>query len=521
MAGRRPSNGSAPRNGMSNKTNAVKAIPKKGETAEEAIARVQKRHPGERVVDPPRERSVSATNRTEIPGRIQEVANPRIPTSVGYPVASGYTFNTDIIRDRFMIGKLQGIVWANSGEWYNATGGVLQTAGVQDTGVNLELSYLLDHMYTFVAKEYMAVNKRVLRDTVLDFSITSATSVSTFAMWLYYYAEAYMHLRGLLGCLNAGNFNLLTSRVSAAVNEQQTHFESVYRRLLLHAAPTMLQTWLDRMCGPKTLGVDEPVIFTGFTFGDEPTMDLTNSTNIKILIDYAGSVLDILDGITAGNDNGANGNHSPDFQRIANTFMLAYGPPHLPGKDISYSPMEVAMQIGQTFTAVDTTPAPHQQFTWPNVHPALAAAEQGVVPMLVPKGLSDEDELTQLFSLIRVAPYSNDTSAFVTVASQPSHVGAICNIIAAKEGSQFGFWAQDTVFAQGIAGVGGVVELNFQNAETEMSVWAAEARHHGTGYNTDARLFRDYDRVYTRTTWMQSNTAQALERMFIASVQGS
>jgi len=415
------------------------------------------------------------------------------PTPVTYGALTGRAVATDVVRDRVMSGKPQVVIVSmGQTEFGFYSGNAAAPANIATIGT------FYGSLYPSIVRILESERSVFIRDTTLD-NAGADTSVET---WLEQYSLAFLALRGLEGWLNAGNINYTTSLISAAINNNLFRLEAALRRLYTFSIPPMLATWLDRLCGPKMIDVDSPIVGHQYMAAGN---DISTSVGAQNCIGLAESALSVL---TAPAANVVN-----DYQRIANTFALAYGPPAtLPRKQVSTDPIDYAMFQTQAMMYADSTAV--KTFTWPNSNPV-----PNTVPLLIPKGATG-DALHQYLTFFRPTVFSNDAVAGVSTAAFADVVGLFQTQQLSTHGTEFVSYGQNGVVGANNSNAAGIVTLGYNQVALDNMFWAAEANAEAVDYTTETRNFRGYDRVYVSVDFLIDETLYALEEIFLASVLG-
>lgn len=411
-----------------------------------------------------------------------------------YVIGSQRTLATDAIRDRVLGDKTSVFMNVTNGAfWSPAINVAFSQNTVGDPTVNTLYSQIVN-MYPMIVRQLESQRLMFVRDTVLD-----NTGTSSLASWLNTYCTAFLYLRGLEGFLNAGNFNYTTSLISNAINQSLFRLEADLRRLYSYAVPPMLVTFLDRLCGPKALDTDSTVVANKVHNTAGPDDISLNTGVIQDLVN-AEAALTLLTAPPAA--------QVADYQRIANTFALAYGEPVVPEpKTLVIDPIEYALVVGCASTFHDTVAA--KDFSYPN----LFATTTGQIPVLVPKG--GGAGIDQLFSLLRTAIYTADPIAGGLDSLISIQIGLCPNTIITGGGSNFLVYTQGGVVAQTDShGVAAVI-IGYNSALATMQVWASEAAHEDVNYLQDVRDFRDWDILYVTNDLLTDETSLLIEKMFL------
>jgi len=377
-----------------------------------------------------------------------------------------------------------------------ATPQYLNTGGVSDAVVDAQFGGLVKSTYSMIVRAIMVDGGMAMKDTVLTNGGTLADSL---AYAINQYCFSFLQLRGLQGCLGAGNVNYTMSLIANAVNQNIFALEGALRRLMTYAVPPKLVRYLDRMCGPIMWSEDDPIIIAGV---GSATSDFTTSAAISSIITGA---VQSLANLTTG--NGAGGQN--DAQAIWNTFAIAYGSPDIPvSKEVQFDPMAYCMQLFQCGSyRNDTTTL---TYTWPNVN------GDTVIPLMIPRGASGEC-LEQAFTLLRPSVYSPDAVAgFNTAAALPCQVGLVSNVPANGVGTSGGYYPQSGAVAQVVNHQAGTKVFPFTDSSLELVPWIPlSGLTTTTNYQADARIFQSIDRVYVTRDMMIEETNFAWEQMWL------
>jgi hypothetical protein len=504
---------------------AIKAIPKSGESEADALARIQARHSGQKVVDPPkygrsngRERGIpSASRGIEITGPREVGAKPwRLATPILHPSYSGRSAATQILRDQYATSKIAVYVtdYAQPSLIEGGAAGVgaswFQTgSAAQDSSVNLTLGGVIQQTYQQVVRQYMATKGRMFPTFTLGNAGTGA-QVFAIAGYLNRFIDAFMMCRNMEGLLNIGDFNFSCQLISGAAMQRMPQIQAVMNRLRSVPVPQMLVDCLDLLCGPKAWDDDSPlVIANAYGSSSAVATDLSLPASLDTILS---AINNNLNQITTG----FAGLTAADMTAISQIFALCYGFPHYTEKVISFDKGEWALITNTAITNDNDTT--NLLLTYPNTNDSNFALSGGaVVPILHPKGV-DNMATKLLYSLFRNAAYSVDAVLGVTnVGAVANQVGLFPNQKATgAHGTVNGLYNQTGGFSASDNHGAGFTPLTFQFALLDLYPWASQVQSNVTGpTGVDARIMHDYDRVYVTPSWLLEETVDLWEHMFL------
>lgn len=520
------------------KAKSIKAFPKRGETSEEAIARVQKAHPGAKVVDPPlgkKPGNAIAMPRTQASrgsgsgldrggrfypfehlnlGGVYTIGEPNM-----YPLYDGRQMGTDAFVDRdFTVFPAVVIYPFGDPEWNFQTG----TSPTTPEGI---LGTYVTNLFSDITRIVMA--KRL--QNISNITLSNPTPAPAFPIsivptslqaWLKLWSYCAITIRSMESMLVASDLNFAMSLISNALMQQLQTIEGLSRQLREFPVPRPLIDWVDRVSGVKAIDDDLPLMvyggcsrFESVSSGPQAT-DLTNQASLTLILTDVANCL-----IKLGNASNTNlnigTNLTTDFTNIVTMFALAYGSQAWPTKGVSNDIGEYWQGCGMAVVADATT-------TNPGYYEAPNAGVSGFTTVLVPRGCPDVSA-KHLLSLMGVSRYGTDAAAFSTTGG-PNMVGLLPSHITNHPATNTNFTVINAYTEAGVnAGVGiqnaGASLVNYKSVEDDLLLWASWAENEVINdYANDRRIFNGLDRVKMRTVDLIDATLAALQEIFLESI---
>jgi len=443
------------------------------------------------------------------------------PESVQRPLYHGRTAGTDIPFDRDYVNKSSVVLWPNCAITWQFGNGVDSFNGVST------LQPIVNSMYSNIVRELQARRLITIRDTVLDNLTPNPVYPGnlqplSLSAWLNSYTVAFLGIRALESILASADYNYTTSLLAAAVNQNLPQLEAAARQLRLFPVPQMLVDLLDKLCGVKIRDAEssETAIIYGLPQLITTGMpDYTLAATVGTALNIIQIALSTLANIPAANPGGVNQN--ADFQRINNTFALAYGNQYQIGeKGVSNDPAEYYMMLNSGFLWVDTTSA--KQYELPNPTQAVQGSSTGIIPTLVHKSTTDEQAKYAL-SLFAGWRYSTDTFGLAN-ATLPNGIGLYQNPnpYASATASNFVTYDPNGGYHSVLENGAAAKTVSWEDPMIELSLWlppaALELITGNSPMAEERRTFSGFDIVKPRVSDMIDATAYWLYNCFLDSI---
>jgi hypothetical protein len=423
---------------------------------------------------------------------------------------TGGTSETDIFFDRDFVTKPSVISVAYSAvQW-----GMNNLNAVVPDPLVLPMRNLINNLYNDIASEYQSRNGRTIRDTLLDNTVVAGSPLSQ-ELWLNIYSSLFMLVRGLESMMAAGNINYTTSLMANVVMQFKPQLVGLKRRLEAVHVPADFVKLLDRLCGVKYIDDDIPVMVYFYGAVGPTVPDLSNTGDVANLILLGNALASAL--IVAGNAAQVN-----DFQRIANTFALAYNNQHLAAmgdKGVSQSLGEYDLFYNSMGSYLQT--APLEAWSSPVNNPASG---QQVIPTFIRKGATEDDSML-LQSLFPGFRYTTDAQPMLSATGVPSFTGllATSNLKGTPftGGTQYGYYNQQGTFLIINQSGAAPAATTYLNTELEVMQSLPYARIAlPNNWFADRRQYREFDILKPTVRHLIDATLYETERIFIESVIG-
>lgn len=437
-----------------------------------------------------------------------EVTFPAQPRPLTESLYDGEVITTDVYRDRVQYARPQIMQFISNIINFSVVTGIQNNSTAhKEVEMTQTLAPFIANLYGSIARNYQAKYNRTIRDTVLTTPGVPGTSEGSLALWIVDHADAYLRLRGLEGWHSAGNFNESTAKVSAQISNFLPRLKNDLRRLMEYKVPKQWLDILDMMCGPYAL--DEDSTAWGCQMGLDPggNFDMSAAVTIDQILDQAETHLSSLAFPNAAANN-------DDYQRIANTFSLAYASEALPGpKKMVYDGVGVALPWSSLQISHDTAGAVTN--SWPNLN--ATGLGSLMVPILVPR-TKKSAACAMMFTAMRPAVVSNDPVTGLADTALASQIGFLNNWQTISTQGNF-FIRYDNINGvhatqQSQAGAGTIIA----GTDNVIFPWEVFAQMELPTYTTESMPWLESIVYYQKYTSMLDQTVRLLEQCWLGPV---
>jgi len=384
----------------------VKAVPKKGETPAEAIARVEKRNPGKKVVDPPSGGKPSYGGRGALtrPSAAGSLLYNRVPAtwdSIGImpfhggPAMAKSHMYTGVEVETLgwfdtLMSKRASLIWIEFSH-FNST-----CSDGTPVAPESMISAYLDTIFVELLQKISQAGRYITQ--------TAIYAAGNLASWLNSYGSAYIELRALQAALALDGFNRECSVVAQVIQQNRFRLEADLARINEISIPPGYRELLDKLCGVYILSESTAPILVGFKTNVVPGAmdDISTGAGVQaILTDAETNIAAIFTGGSA--------------QQIMSVFGALYGPPEAPMPKVPITGENMYFLWNSMMAQYRNTTGP-VTVTAPNV------ASLSIVPIQVPYGTDDP----LFFSLLRPTVYGvTDNIAAPVLAGMLTWGGAV------------------------------------------------------------------------------------------------
>lgn len=499
--------------GPSSNGDVIKAVPKKGETPADAIARVQAAHPGKTVVDPPRGSNSGSSYQGRGARPMGSNALETFAREPTYPVGNsistlrqpiqvltmpdGGTTTTPYGRDPFRVNKTEAFImeypqvhWEN----FNNLGGTADPVAVAVEAKTQQIVGILLDTINY--------NGRFIPNQVLS-------AIADWTTFLNNYTVAFSILYSVLSLPLAANLNPSFRAFATALAGSGNIDRAVYdwkERLQFIPVPHNLPTWLSRLFGVFYSDAEDfaYVAHINTSAAVANVTDFTSASAISTLLGVAETAL------TACETTGA---EAPIIHEI---LAVVYGvPPKLEMPQIHSSQCGFDLHFTHCVQVKDNTSGNFKSTPTPT---SLDAG--GVIPILRRRGNTDYDDV--LSTVLRPAVYSFTTGA----EGANTNSTGLCtfNNLVQNFGRYYGTnaAANNTILTDALAAAA-FGTYNFNTPSFFESEWWFLADIESTAataleWKQDPRSYDRWDEFYVSLQRFIGSTNKVLDQLFLTGL---